>query len=118
MAAVTTDLVADAVTADVITIVDVTTDAVFPLETAPADATFSGSSFFFAPAAVTVWAAITAAATETVTAAGSSSFFCSFAMDAETTADADLKALHKSRGLPYQSFYNKSGQWETPPVPY
>lgn len=80
--------------------VDVTTDAVFPLETAPADATFCGSSFSFALAAATVLAAITDAAMATVTAAGSSSFSCFSAMDAETAADADLKASHRKKGLP------------------
>ena len=48
-------------------------------EMAPADATFCGSLFFFAHAAETVSDATTDAATEMVTAAGSSLSFCSFA---------------------------------------
>ena len=55
-------------------------DADFPTgEMAPADATFCGSLFFFAHAAETVSDATTDAATEMVTAAGSSLSFCSFA---------------------------------------
>ena len=79
MDAVTTDPVADAVTVDATMVADVTMDVVFPSETAPVDATFSGSSFFFAHAAETVSDATTDAATEMVTAAGSSLSFCSFA---------------------------------------
>ena len=45
-------------------------------EMVPADATFSGSSFFFAHAAETVSDATTDAAMEMVTAAGSSLSFC------------------------------------------
>ena len=45
MDAVTTDPVADAVTVDATMVADVTMDVVFPSETAPVDATFSGSSF-------------------------------------------------------------------------
>ena len=66
-------------------------DADFPTgEMAPADATFCGSLFFFAHAAETVSDATTDAATEMVTAAGSSLSFCSFAAAQETDADADV----------------------------
>ena len=79
MDAVTTDPVADAVTVDAKMVADVTMDVVFPSETAPVDATFSGSSFSFVHAAATALAATTDVAMETVTAAGSSLSFCSFA---------------------------------------
>ena len=79
MAAARKDPVADVVTAVVIMAADVTMDVGFPLGTAPVDAIFSGSSFFFAHAAETVSDATTDAATEMVTAAGSSLSFCSFA---------------------------------------
>ena len=71
----------DAITiVDVETVVEMTVDADFPTGvTVPVDATFSGSSFFFAHAAETVSDATTDAATEMVTAAGSSLSFCSFA---------------------------------------
>ena len=54
MAAARKDPVADVVTAVVIMAADVTMDVGFPLGTAPVDAIFSGSSFFFAHAAATV----------------------------------------------------------------
>ena len=73
MAVVRKDPDADATT-------DVDAAADFPTgEMAPADATFCGSLFFFAHAAETVSDATTDAATEMVTAAGSSLSFCSFA---------------------------------------
>ena len=97
MDAVTTDPVADAVTVDATMVADVTMDVVFPSETAPVDATFSGSSFSFVHAAATALAATTDVAMETVTAAGSSSSFCFSAVDGETAADADVKASHRKR---------------------
>ena len=90
MAAARKDPVVDVVTAVVIMAVDVTMDVGFPLGTAPVDAIFSGSSFFFAHAAATVLAATTAVATEMVTAAGSLSSFCFSAVDGEMAAAADL----------------------------
>ena len=57
MAAARKDPVADVVTAVVIMAADVTMDVGFPLGTAPVDAIFSGSSFFFAHAAATEMAA-------------------------------------------------------------
>ena len=68
-------------------------------EMAPADATFCGSLFFFAHAAETVSDATTDAATEMVTAAGSSLSFCSFAAAQETDADADVTWTTKRAGL-------------------
>ena len=68
-------------------------------EMAPADATFCGSLFFFAHAAETVSDATTDAATEMVTAAGSSLSFCSFAAAQETDADADVTWTPKRAGL-------------------
>lgn len=98
MAAARKDLVADVVTAVVIMAVDVTMDVGFPLGTAPVDAIFSGSSFFFAHAAATVLAATTAVATEMVTAAGSLSSFCFSAVDGEMAAAADLSFPHMKKG--------------------
>lgn len=86
----------DAVIADATMDVDVTMAAGFPLETAPADATFSGSSFSFAHAAATASAVITAVVMETGTAAGSLSSFCCSAVDGETAADADV-APHRKK---------------------
>ena len=98
MAAARKDPVADVVTAVVIMAADVTMDVGFPLGTAPVDAIFSGSSFFFAHAAATVLAATTAVATEMVTAAGSLSSFCFSAVDGEMAAAADLSFPHMKKG--------------------
>ena len=117
MAAARKDPVADVVTAVVIMAADVTMDVGFPLGTAPVDAIFSGSSFFFAHAAATVLAATTAVATEMVTAAGSLSSFCFSAVDGEMAAAADLSFPHM-KGLSPQSFSKKSGQREFSPVPF
>ena len=73
-------------------------DVGFPLGTAPVDAIFSGSSFFFAHAAATVLAATTAVATEMVTAVGSLSSFCFSAVDGEMAAAADLNFPHMKKG--------------------
>ena len=79
MAVVRKDPDADATT-DVDAAMIMAAAADFPTgEMAPADATFCGSLFFFAHAAETVSDATTDAATEMVTAAGSSLSFCSFA---------------------------------------
>ena len=97
MAAARKDPVADVVTAVVIMAADVTMDVGFPLGTAPVDAIFSGSSFFFAHAAATVLAATTAVATEMVTAAGSLSSFCFSAVDGGMAAAADLRFPHMKK---------------------
>ena len=118
MAAARKDPVVDVVTAVVIMAADVTMDVGFPLGTAPVDAIFSGSSFFFAHAAATVLAATTAVATEMVTAAGSLSSFCFSAVDGEMAAAADLNFPHTKKGWLLSPFQKKSGQREFPSVPF
>ena len=72
-------------------------DADFPvLEMVPVDATSFGSSFSFAHAAEMASAVTTDVEMETVTAAGSSSSFCSSAEAVEMDAAADLS--DKARG--------------------
>ena len=109
MAAARKDPAADVVTVVVIMAADVTMDVGFPLGTAPVDAIFSGSSFFFAHAAATVLAATTAVAMETVTAAGSLSSFCFSAVDGEMAAAADLNFPHTKKGWLLSPFQKKKG---------
>ena len=118
MAAARKDPVADVVTAVVIMAADVTMDVGFPLGTAPVDAIFSGSSFFFAHAAATVLAATTAVATEMVTAAGSLSSFCFSAVDGGMAAAADLSFPHMKKGLSSQSFSKNRDSGNFPLSPF
>ena len=118
MAAARKDPVADVVTAVVIMAADVTMDVGFPLGTAPVDAIFSGSSFFFAHAAATVLAATTAVATEMVTAAGSLSSFCFSAVDGEMAAAADLSFPHKKKGCLLSPFQKNRDSGNFPLSPF
>ena len=114
MAAARKDPVADVVTAVVIMAADVTMDVGFPLGTAPVDAIFSGSSFFFAHAAATVLAATTAVATEMVTAAGSLSSFCFSAVDGA----ADLSFPHMKKGCLLSPFQKNRDSGNFPLSPF
>ena len=118
MDAVTTDPVADAVTVDATMVADVTMDVVFPSETAPVDATFSGSSFFFVHAAATALAATTDVAMETVTAAGSSSSFCFSAVDGGMAAAADLSFPHMKKGCLLSPFQKNRDSGNFPLSPF
>ena len=121
MAAARKDLLTVDVTmdADVTTIAaDVTMDVGFPLGTAPVDAIFSGSSFFFAHAAATVLAATTAVATEMVTAAGSLSSFCFSAVDGEMAAAADLSFPHMKKGCLLSPFQKNRDSGNFPLSPF
>ena len=105
--------------ADVTTIAaDVTMDVGFPLGTAPVDAIFSGSSFFFAHAAATVLAATTAVATEMVTAAGSLSSFCFSAVDGGMAAAADLSFPHMKKGCLLSPFQKNRDSGNFPLSPF
>ena len=116
MAAARKDPVADVVTAVVIMAADVTMDVGFPLGTAPVDAIFSGSSFFYA--AATVLAATTAVATEMVTAAGSLSSFCFSAVDGEMAAAADLSFPHMKKGCLLSPFQKNRDSGNFPLSPF
>lgn len=118
MAAARKDPVADVVTAVVIMAADVTMDVGFPLGTAPVDAIFSGSSFFFAHAAATVLAATTAVATEMVTAAGSLSSFCFSAVDGGMAAAADLSFPHMKKGCLLSPFQKNRDSGNFPLSPF
>ena len=108
MAAARKDPVADVVTAVVIMAADVTMDVGFPLGTAPVDAIFSGSSFFFAHAA----------ATEMVTAAGSLSSFCFSAVDGGMAAAADLSFPHMKKGCLLSPFQKNRDSGNFPLSPF
>ena len=108
MAAARKDPVADVVTAVVIMAADVTMDVGFPLGTAPVDAIFSGSSFFFAHAV----------ATEMVTAAGSLSSFCFSAVDGGMAAAADLSFPHMKKGCLLSPFQKNRDSGNFPLSPF